>query len=40
MPSSYIHTIYKEYLVTQLDAAKKKASEEEAAAEEMIDSMT
>ena len=40
MPNSYFHTIYKEYLVTQLDAAKKKASEEEAAAEEMIESMT
>ena len=40
MPNSYIHIIYKEYLVTQLDAAKKKASEEEAATEEMIESMT
>ena len=40
MPNSYIHTIYKEYLLTQLDAAKKKASEEEAVAEEMIDSIT
>ena len=28
MPNSYIHTIYKEYLLTQLDAAKKKASED------------
>ena len=37
MPNSYIHTIYKEYLLTQLDAAKKKASEEEAATEEMIE---
>ena len=40
MPNSYIHTIYKEYLLTQLDAAKKKAAEEEAATEEMIESMT
>ena len=40
MPNSYIHTIYKECLLTQLDAAKKKASEEEAATEEMIESMT
>ena len=40
MPNSYIHTIYKEYLLTQLDAAKKKASEEEAATEEMIESVT
>ena len=40
MPNSYIHTIYKEYLLTQLDTAKKKASEEEAATEEMIESMT
>lgn len=40
MPNTYIHTIYKEYIITQLDESKKKASEEEAAAEEMIDAMT
>lgn len=40
MPNSYIHTIYREYLVTQLDEAKKKVYEESQAAEEMIDSMT
>ena len=40
MCNSYIYTIYIDYLLTKLDAAKKKASEEEAATEEMIESMT
>ena len=40
MPNTYIHTIYKEYLVTQLDEAKKKAHEQAQAAEEVMDSMT
>ncbi len=40
MPNTYIHTIYREYLVTQLDEAKKRAHEESQAAEEVVDSMT
>lgn len=40
MPNTYIHTIYKEYINTQLDEKLKEASESEAIHDELIDAMT
>lgn len=40
MPNRYSHTIYKEFIETQLNEAKKKASEDEAMMDEITDAMT
>jgi hypothetical protein len=40
LPSYYLHTLYKEYLLLQLDEKARKAAAEAEATEDIIDEMT